>query len=534
MDRRPLLLLAVFFALHLGILGSYGHLKPDRMVVRGIDPVGYYAWFHSPWFDGDLNFRNQYALLGEGHVPLAETPTGRVGNVFSAGPALALAPMFLAADGLARLSGAESDGLGHPHHAAGFLGLTLYGGVALLLLAIWCGRHFGPWPGAWAALFAWGGTTLLYYTAPLALMPHAIGAAAATLFLIACDRRGAGRPVGALLAGAALGAAMLARWQNALFVIYPLALSLTRWRASSERKGMLLAESRYWLTFSVGAVVAFAPQLIGWTIVYGNPVLIPQGSGFLRFLRPEVFQVLFSMERGLFTWTPITLIGVGGLLAARGAVAVRAVALGLIFLAQLYLNSTVFDWDASWGFGMRRFTEMAPVFAFGLGALLTRWDRREWRRAAVAFGLVFVVWNELFIFQYVCHLISWDAPLTWHEYAGDKFHLARSLQRRLWHNEAQLELQAGQYEEALASIEQARQYDAQHDDIFILKAVILESMGEFDQAEAALEQARELRPENPHLDYLSGRIRGAATEGGGDEPAPAPGSAPPAAPTAIP
>lgn len=511
MSRHPVAWLTTIFALHLGVLAAYGHLHPKRMQIRGIDAVAYYSYFHSVYFDRDFNFRNQYDLLGEGHLSYVETKTGRTGNVFSVGPSVALVPMLLAADVWARVVGTPADGLSSCYHVAAFLGLTAYGLTALLLMAFWCGWHFGRGAGGWAALLGWGGTTLMYYSAPMDFMPHAIGAAGAVLFLLACDRTGAERPFGGFVVGLALGMAMLARWQNALYVIYPIVLIGQRWLDAEDRRLQLMKELRWGGLLVAGGMAGFAPQLAAWKLLYGTTVLVPQGEGFLEFLRPSVHPVLFSMERGLFTWTPLTMVAVLGLVAARGEKRVRATALALVFLVQLYLNSTVLDRDGSWGFGMRRFTEMAPAFAFGLAAMLTRWDRREWREAFIGACLLFVVWNELFIFQYVGHLISWDAPLTWHEYAGDKFHLASSFRRRLCHNEAQRKLAAGRPDEALAWIAEARSHDAQHDDILILEAVIHESKGDYVRAEELLLEAREMRPSNPHLVYLLRRVRGSGS-----------------------
>ncbi len=505
--RYPLLILTLVFGLHLALLAAYGHVRADRMVIRGIDSVGYYAYFQSLYFDHDLDFTDEFEEIGEGRVPYFITETGRPSNFFSIGPAIALSPFLLAADAVAHLTGQPTDGSSSPYHVAAFLGLTFYAWLALILMALWLGMHFGKGPGAWAAMLAWGGTTFLYYSAPIAFMPHAIGTAASALILLSCDRKGSDRLPGACLMGVALGLGMLARWQNALLVFYPLVQSVLRWRRSEDSRSAFVGEIKFWSVFTLSSLLAFSPQIAAWYVIYGKLVLVPMGEGFLRYFQPRILQLLTSMERGLFTWTPITLLAVLGLAAVRAPLASRAAALGACFLAQLYLNSIVMDWDASWGFGMRRFTEMTPIMAFGIGAWLTRWDAREWRRAVIAIGMLFFVWNELFIYQYIHHLISWDAPLTWHEYAGDKFHLSRSLLRRRWHNQARLELMSGDLGESLASIEQAKQFDRQHDDIYLIEAVVYESMGDFERAERTLLKAQSIRPGNPHLPFLFRRVR---------------------------
>ena len=75
-----------------------------------------------------------------------------------------------------------------------------------------------------------------------------------------------------------------------------------------------------------------------------------------------------------------------------------ALTLTVVFLSQATINGMVADWWAGWSFGMRRMTELYPVFVLGLGALLGccrvgRWRAPGWARGAlvaiVALGLAF-------------------------------------------------------------------------------------------------------------------------------------------------
>ena len=605
------LFLSCLFITHAVVIALYGHLRPERMRIRGIDPVAYYAYFHSLYFDHDLDFANQYQLLGEGFLVPARTATGKTGTAHSIGPAIALAPFWIAADAVARLGGWKADGTSAPYHVAAFVGLAFYGLLALLALGAWTTRHFGPWAGAGGAAVAWGAGTLVYSCFPLTLMPHAIGAAASTIFLLVADIAFGGTfggtfgvpPLGgslgfsplvkpkpndppkdgtpndpndppeggtpnerrryqrrwAIFAGLALGVAMLMRWQNALFVIYPVVLSVKQYMCVVARQRQafsatspmasprfvhfqfLISHFSFYILFFLSAAVAFSPQTIAWQIIFGWPLGVPR-EGLTRYLRPEILNVLFSMRSGLFTWTPAMACGVAGLFLAGRARRWEAGALATIFLAQLYVNSAVPDWTGDWDFGARRFTECAPIFAFGWAALLAFRRPSHSGRAAssaqdalsgsagvspaasiqplenaggtpalpgsrrarirydtAALGALLIVWNELFIFQYTLHLISWDRPLTVHELIGDKFHLRKSYQRRFLIQGCLNWNKAGNNQKAWECIKQAMEIDPCHDDVYEVAGKLSMSEGGYKKAVEYFDRGLRINPGHPRI-----------------------------------
>jgi hypothetical protein len=77
-----------------------------------------------------------------------------------------------------------------------------------------------------------------------------------------------------------------------------------------------------------------------------------------------------------------------------------------MFLLQVLINASLYDWGGGWAFGMRRMTELYPVWVIGLATLLhtaysvdttTVWSK--WARwgvtalvlLAVAFGLLLLL-----------------------------------------------------------------------------------------------------------------------------------------------
>ena len=142
-----------------------------------------------------------------------------------------------------------------------------------------------------------------------------------------------------------------------------------------------------------------------WTVLYGSPLLVPQGSGFMRWTDPQLAAVLFSSFRGLFTWTPVLLVatlGLGSLGRERRHLAIVLVA---IVALSWYVNASVADWWAGEAFGARRFVSCFPIFVVGCGAIMERWRDRPMTLVA---GVVLVVLlNGLLLFQYQLFLKGW-------------------------------------------------------------------------------------------------------------------------------
>ncbi|MBN1900296.1 hypothetical protein JW926_03105, partial [Candidatus Sumerlaeota bacterium] len=294
-----------------------------------------------------------------------------------------------------------------------------------------------------------------------------------------------------ILLGTFAGAMTLMRWQNILFTVYLLpeiaSLSKKPFRESLKRICLFLAF----------LFLAFLPQMVLWQRLYGHFLTIPQGGGFLSWTKPEIPKILFSRFNGLFTWTPITLIGVFGLLLWVRKKEGRNAGLTLLslFSLQLYLNSIVYDWHGSWGFGMRRFLDCLPLFAVGVSAVLDFTSERKIKTLYPALALgTLVVWNYLFLIQYYLHLVAWNRPLTVHELVGDKMHIYRSIQRRRLVNTAKVSAEKGYMDDVNKALRLAVEIDPNHADIYFTGGRIAQSNGDAETAEMLYRKALDLGP----------------------------------------
>lgn len=380
--------------------------KPDGRIVVG-DALHHYVQLRSAVFDRDLHFRNEYVRMYrlQGGEPGTEwvhepTPTGHVRNLMPVGPALLWAPAFLIVTAMVwsgQLLGWEYplDGYGRLFQAAA--GFT---GIAAAALGVWfsfraAASLLGRRAAAWGALVVWLASSAVYYSVISPTYSHAASLLAAGAwwwyFVRTTTRTDMPRYV---VLGALAGFSALMRWQDAVILAVPVLDLLIRMRS-----GMTPADAAArGAACAAAALVAFLPQMLVWQTLYGQPLAIPQGGGFMRWGDPALADVLFSDWHGLFTWTPAVALAVLGLLAVpRRHFLVLAGALLFVALSW-YVNAAAADWWAGEAFGARRFVSCVPVFTLGLAALIERWSPRP--AALVIVSAAVVAHTFLLLVQY--------------------------------------------------------------------------------------------------------------------------------------
>jgi hypothetical protein len=419
-ERRPAGLIA---AIGLVFCLAYGASlvwlpKPSGRIVVG-DAVHFYVYLRSVVFDGDVRFQNEYARLynvqptsGSGFewvfTPL---PTGHVRNLMPIGPAIVWAPLYLlvtlavAALGLVGVD-YPLDGYGRLFQAAaGFSGIAAAtGGVFLAYRA--ATRLFSTRCAIWSTLAMWFGSSALYYSVISPTYSHAPSMLATGLlvwhWLGTRHRSDLWRY--AQLGGLA-GFAALVRWQDATWLIIPAleAMMDAGPGASGDRRAGRAATR---IAVAVGAaLLVFTPQMAAWNAIYGSPLVLPQGEGFMRWGEPALASVLLSDWHGLFTWTPVVAVavaGVAGLWRRDRSAGVAAVA---VLISAWYVNAAVADWWAGEAFGSRRFLSCFPFFVLGLCAVIARWDERP--RFIAVLVVIAVALNGLLLFQYQLFMKGW-------------------------------------------------------------------------------------------------------------------------------
>jgi hypothetical protein len=380
--------------------------KPSGRVVFG-DATHHFVQLRSMVFDRDLHFENDYKRiygltggeLGTEWITDSRTVTGHVRNYMPVGPALLWLPLYiLAVAGQILLSwiGAAPfpDGFDRVlQMTPGITGVLAATAAAMVSWTV-VRTRVDDTAALVAVVAIWLGTHAIYYSLVSPSYSHAASMLATSILLARwLKTRTAPTVARAAQWGALAGLAALMRWQDALFLVIPL-IEVARWRAPIRQRawaGLVLVAAFF---------AAFSPQMAVWTVLYGQPLAIPQGAAFMQWTSPHPLAVLFSDYHGLFTWAPLLLLAVAGLASVLKREPALRLPVATVLMLSWYVNAAVADWWAGEAFGARRFLSLFPIFALGLGAWVSpqaRSPRLIGRRIGLA---LLVAANLLLLLQY--------------------------------------------------------------------------------------------------------------------------------------
>jgi hypothetical protein len=386
--------------------------RGEGLVIRG-NGLGYYAWLRSALVDYDWDFDNEFDEhnVEEDFVPprTYRTELGRRANQWSVGPACIWAIVVVPGHHVLMLLGDFSpwavDGYSLPYQFMVGASSLITCWFGILLLYRICLEYARPSRAALATAFLTLGSTLVYYSSLQVSMAHGPGAAVlAGLVWYWLKTYGSLCWSRWFILGLLVGAAALMRWQLATFAFLPAGeaiLGCARTRIGLGKQFARLA------MVSLGALLAFLPQMIAWHAVYGYWLVQPIPQIAHHWLNPSVWDILLSPNRSLFCWTPICLLAFVGHFVGRPSVRDEPAALLLVaFFIQVYALASVWgkgDFIQSVGnnggvflaraYGMRHLTEAVITLAPGLAMLFERGSFRIYCSA----GFILTICNLLLL-----------------------------------------------------------------------------------------------------------------------------------------
>jgi len=322
---KPEKLMCALFLLTLPLINPW---------VRG-DGVGYYAYarailiqhnldFRSDWEHANQSFR-MVKLDGEGQVkPQEYTRTGYINNHFAMGSAILWMPFLMAAHVgvvLYNLAGGHvaADGFSAPYLTAMALGTATCAFAGLFLAYRLARNHFGERWALLATLGIWFASPLPIYMYFNPSYSHAASIFSVALFLFYWDRTRENRSgLQWLGLGICGGLMMDVYYPNAIFMLCPLIESLVKyWNSLREKPWDRAAFLRlFWfdLEFCAGVAIGSMPSMIVHRIMFGSILSLGDyQEDAWRWSAPWRWDVLFSSDHGLLSWTPILCLAIMGL-----------------------------------------------------------------------------------------------------------------------------------------------------------------------------------------------------------------------------
>ncbi len=435
MDRRdlaglltPRRFLPIFCALY--IIGAVGaavvsvRLRPSRQLFVA-DGFGYYAFLPAIFTNRSLDFTEIYAEPEAAQFTNFRsdfrTPAGLPENPFTVGPAILWSPGYLVARGLAAVGALGEAGrrpLGLPTQAVVWAWASLIGLAGLLVTYDMLRRRWGDVAAAAGLTLGFFGTPVLAYLLVETGFSHSAAFAVLAAYAWCIDRldEKPGCPRLATAAGLLLGLAVAIR---PTLLAAGLLFAIVWFRGRSQPT----ARPVVWLaTFGAPLLIVGSLQFIVWRLLYGSfwPDLSNTSWGQLDPAHPHILEVLFSLNHGLFSWTPLWLMGALGLgLLARDRPA-WLTGVALLLVVHLLTIAVNPRWHGDGAFGQRKFVDVAVFFFLGIGAALPRLfaAARPVRAVAAIAGTLLVLLNLNLARRYYMKSIPQSGPITLRQLFG--------------------------------------------------------------------------------------------------------------------
>lgn len=396
--------------------------------IIGNDGIGYYVYLRSFFFDHNLDFSNEFAHYGNQYVIVGYSPvTGLPVNGMPIGSAILWSPFFLLAHIVTLIlqhfnSSWSADGYSPPYVIAICFASSLYGFLGLFLIYKMALRFFSEKSVFWSTLLFWLSSPMVFYMYLHPSMAHANSVFAVSLFLylwlrIYLDEKNS--LTDWALLGLSAGLMTIVRLQDILFLLVPIICILvgTTGRSPLRNISKLVISLLFFM-------IAFLPQMLAWKAIFGSYFSGPESHQIgskMDMFRPNILWVLFSGRHGLITWNPVILVGLMGLIYFYRKEKYFALSLTVVFLAQLWLVGSWQQWWGAHSFGHRMFLTSAPLFIFGLAALLQYLFVQNYKKIIYVVGILLILWNFGLMFQYVTNLLDRDGLTPFNQVIVNQF-----------------------------------------------------------------------------------------------------------------
>ena len=319
-----------------------------------IDAQGYYDYLPQLFIKHSLRYPDNSVLFVD---------TSSMGNFneYFIGTPLLWSPFYGAVFLAQRISGKTIDGYSAPykrsiHIAALFwllIGLMCCAAVMQML-------EVSARAISLSLLLIVFGTNLFYYAILFPAMSHLYSFSMLSVFLYAGMKYfRTHRKIFLVTAAAAAGISIITRATS--IAILPILIPFI---AGDVKKiiPQFLKPSFIFIAAPVLLSILFI-QCGAWYLQTGHWLVRPYSTGGFYFLKPEIFNVLFSFRKGWFIYTPLALLALSGLPVLRRINRTLFYACLLAIAVWVYLVSCWWCWTYADSFGHRAFVDIYSLIA---------------------------------------------------------------------------------------------------------------------------------------------------------------------------
>ncbi len=401
------------------------YLGNQELLIKA-DGKGYYDYLPATFIYQDLNFKYTDTLQTDYYDQksysagyLKQVNEKQINKYFP-GVSILWIPFFTSAHIYALNSHYPADGYSYPYQKGIFFAAVFYLWLGLLYLRKLLSEfHIHPISIFIVQLLFTLATPILNYVQFDASFTHAYSFSLITIFSFYIFKYVKHqKPIPLFISALLIGLITIVRPVNLMatgiiFLFFNSSGELKSWityTIQKQSKPLIIAL----LTFL--SVISILPVLwwhqTGWFFIWGY-----QDEGF-NFLSPELFNFLFSIKRGAFTYTPLLILsalgGVYSWLKIKNYY--KTLIFTMLLLIITYVLSSWWDWHYGSSFGSRPMIDYYVIFALALGVTFNSLQKLSSKIILIAsLCLILIPINVIQVFQYQNYIIDWK-EMTW-----DKF-----------------------------------------------------------------------------------------------------------------
>ncbi|OGX88386.1 hypothetical protein [Hymenobacter glacialis] len=383
------------------------------------DAMGYYIYLPAQFIYHDLGHMGFANDIMREYNPSSSFyqafqvpggPEGQLVTKYTCGLALLWTPFFLLGHWAAAWLDYPQDGFSPPYQIAIAFGGLLFALLGLGLLRRVLLRYFSDVVTTLVLVLLVLGSNYFQYAVFDAAMAHNYLFTGYAL-LLWLTIRWHERPTrgGAFAIGLTVGILVLIRPSEAVAAVVPLLWGVGSVAAARAKLALLRTRWADVPLLVLGGVLGVLPQVLYWHWATGHFIFYSYGDQHFSFLKPHVWQVLFSFKKGWLIYSPLLLLPLAGLVVLWRTH--RAVAVPV--LAFVVLNLWVVSaWDIWWyggSIGQRALVQSYAVLALPWAAavawLLAPARRPALKAAAVVAAVLLVDLNLFQHWQYMRSII---------------------------------------------------------------------------------------------------------------------------------
>jgi len=334
------------------------------------DVANYYAYLPA-YFCNKGSFKFDSTRFESKYMPVCAYDKSYIPKT-TYGMAFLYSPLFALAYKIAINQNNPLDGFSEPFATVIHWGTIIYAFIGLLLLRKFLLYYFKELIVTITLAILFLGTTLFYYSVSMPELTHSnLFALFSAFVLLNYHWHKETKYKHSFLLGLVLGLISLIRPTDIIIVLLMILWPVNHTLNFKNKFRFFVQRWRHVLLILIVAFIVWIPQFIFWKIRTGQYLFFSYPGERFYWNDPQIINVLFSYQKGLFVYTPLILLAFIGFFFMKSfSLAIRYSLLGAIFIT-IYIISCWWDWSFGGCFGARSFVQHFAYLSIPLASLVS-------------------------------------------------------------------------------------------------------------------------------------------------------------------